>query len=517
MIRYKLIQLFKSLSQKERLAFLISAAVFCLSFFAVLTIAFLNATEKIPTNGGKWKEGIVGQPIFINPLSSNDPDQDISRIIFASLETLSSNIKKGENDNEWSIRLKEDIKWQDGEKITSDDIVFTIETILDPESRSPLRQSFEGISVKRISELETEFKLPAPYAFFKNTLKNLRIIPKHIFGNIPASNLYLSRHLLEPIGSSYYKFASFNKNKDGFIRRYRLVANKKHFDKRPYINEFIFNFFQNEDQLVNAYNRGLIDGFILNDFEKLNKIQVRHEIKELKNNRYYAIFINQDLVPQLKNVENRRLLSQTINREQLVKEVFKNFAVPLFGPTPENKIKKTDREFLPETININLIVPDLPIFIKTAELIKNDWIKIGVNLTLKSLSAAEIQEIIKDRSYEMILFGNTLSEPQDLYSFWHSTRRFHPGLNLSLYKNKEADNLMEKIRLEENREKRSYDFKRLVEIITDESPAIFLYSSSYLYIHSPKLNGFIETEATILSDRLNSANQWYIKTARKFK
>ncbi|MDI6752734.1 MAG: hypothetical protein QME07_07835, partial [bacterium] len=118
---------------------------------------------------------------------------------------------------------------------------------------------------------------------------------------------------------------------------------------------------------------------------------------------------------------------------------------------------------------------------------------------------------------EMILFGNTLSEPQDLYSFWHSSRRFYPGLNLSLYKNKDADNLMEKIRIEENKEKRLHDFKRLAEIITDESPAVFLYSPSYLYIHSPRLNGFIETEATILSDRLNSANQWHIKTARKFK
>ncbi len=517
MIHHKLVQLFKSLSQKESLIFLISAAVFCLSFFAILTIAFLNATEKVPASGGRWEEGVVGQPIFVNPLSSNDSDQDISRIIFSSLETLSSSIQKGENDDEWHVRLKEEIKWQDGEKITSDDIVFTIETILNPESRSPLRRSFEGISVKRISELETKFKLPAPYIFFERKLKNLQIIPKHIFGNIPVSNFHLSRHLLEPVGSSYYNFASFDKRKDGFITKYRLVANNQYFGKRPYINEFIFNFFQDENELINAYNRGLIDGFALNDFNKLNDIQIRHQVKELRANRYYAIFINQELVPQLRDIENRRLLSQTVNREQLVKEVFKNFALPLFGPTPENKAQKTDRKFLPEIININLIVPDLPIFIKTAELIKNDWIKIGVNLTIKPLSAVEVQETIKNRSYEMILFGNTLSEPQDLYSFWHSSRRFYPGANLSLFRNREADNLMEKIRLEENIEKISDDFKKLTKIITNESPAIFLYSPSYLYVHSPRLNGFSETEATTLSDRLNSVNQWYVKTVRKFK
>ena len=57
-------------------------------------------------------------------------------------------------------------------------------------------------------------------------------------------------------------------------------------------------------------------------------------------------------------------------------------------------------------------------------------------------------EAVKNRDYEMLIFGNIFrnNDVPDLSSFWHSSERFYPGLNLALYENKTADSLIESIR-----------------------------------------------------------------------
>lgn len=478
----------------------------------------MSLTQEIPFDGGEWNEGLIGQPVFINPLvPGNDIDQDIAELIFAKLDRL-GDIKRDETGKEWTVRLKENLRWQDDEKITSDDLVFTVESIVDPESHSPLSQSFLGVSVSRISELETKFTLPAPYVFFETTLLNLQIIPKHIFGNIPAANLYLSNYRLEPVGSGPYRFSSYSKTRDGFIKEYRLAPNRNYFEKPPYIAKFTFKFFPDERQLFRAYNSGLVDGFILANPADLSELKLRHSVKKIKSSRYFAVFINQSLTPALKDPNERKVLGQSVSRESMVEEIFGGLARPLFGPVEGVESPTLLKEpFLKQALTLNLVFPKLPVLEKVASSLKADWEKIGLDLNLSPQNTSEIRETIKKRDYELILFGNILNNPQDLYSFWHSSNRFHPGLNLSLYANKNADALMEKIRSAADEDKRKADLDKLARIIMDDSPAIFLYSPDYIYITSPKLRGFVESAIVTVNNRFDNVNNWYVKTVRKFK
>ena len=213
---YKFNQLIKALTKKELTALFISAAVFTVSVSVWGVYLFITKTVESPASGGTWREGVVGQPVFINPaISGNDADQDISRLVFAPLSDLAESVKPNESGREWTVRLKEGLKWHDGEKITSDDIVFTFDTITNPQAHSHLAPGFEGAVATRVSELETKFELPSSYVFFDTTLKNLRPIPKHIFGNIPPANFYLSSFVREPVGSGPYRYRSYEKEKDG--------------------------------------------------------------------------------------------------------------------------------------------------------------------------------------------------------------------------------------------------------------------------------------------------------------
>lgn len=521
----KLKKIYSVLSQKEKRRLVLSVVVFAVSA-SLLSIVFFRAiTEETPLPGGRWREGIVGQPVFVSPtISNNDADQEISRLIFASLADLGS-IKSEAEGLEWTVRLNEELFWEDGKKITSDDILFTIQTILNPEARSPFSQSFEGITVNRVSELETKFMLPSPYAFFETTLKNLRPFPRHIWENIPAANFYLSRHTLEPIGSGPYKFASYKKEKNGFISEYRLVRNQNFAGETPYLNEIVIKFFSDENGLIAAYNRGKIDGFMINDPHALPKIRIRHQINQLSAPRYFAVFINQSLQPKLRKTELRNLLHQITPREKIVEEALRSFGKPIISPFWKFEEKTASEEsaqttFMPsesQPFTADLIIPDSPALIRTAEILKESWKEIGINLNIAVLSPLEIFEVIKKRNYELILFGNTLSEPEDLYSFWHSSNRFYPGLNLSLYRNSEADLLIEKIRSEFDPEKRHPNLQKLISIFKADIPAIFLYSPDYLYITSPRLAGFQKDTAVLPADRFDHIVSWYVKSGRKLK
>ncbi|HDH31497.1 MAG TPA: hypothetical protein ENH26_01840, partial [Candidatus Wolfebacteria bacterium] len=240
-------QILKSFSRFERYIFLASFLIFIVSSVFLL-IKFINQnTFLVPVIGGEYKEGIVGQPTFINPVlvGNNDADRDLTRLIFSDLIDLAESYKVDSHGLTWNVRLKEDIFWHDGKAITSDDVIFTVRTIQDSDARSPLFSNWQGVVAERVSEREVKFILSTPYAFFKNTLKELKPIPKHLFGDIPSANLKLSNYNLEPIGSGPFKFDSFQKRYDGFIIDYKLIRNENYFEQSPYLEQIILKFYPN--------------------------------------------------------------------------------------------------------------------------------------------------------------------------------------------------------------------------------------------------------------------------------
>jgi peptide/nickel transport system substrate-binding protein len=56
-----------------------------------------------------------------------------------------------------------------------------------------------------------------------------------------------------------------------------------------------------------------------------------------------------------------------------------------------------------------------------------------------------LNQIIRNRDYEALFFGQIINHESDLYSFWHSSQRTDPGLNIAMYNNKKVDNMLEEI------------------------------------------------------------------------
>ena len=517
--------------------------IFLVSGFFITINSYYKKTIEKPVAGGSYVEGVIGQPTFINPLvsSNNNVDKDLIKIIFSSLDDLTENYQISEDNKSWTITLKKDLVWSDGEPITANDVLFTIETIQDPINNLPLYPTWRGIVVERLNENEIRLTLKSPYVFLIDNFKELKIAPEHILGNIPISNLRLSRYNLEPVGSGPYKFETLKTKRDGFITDYYLVVNELYHDTNPYIKNIIFRFYADESDLIKAFNKKQVDGLGGLSHKYLDKLKVGHQVITMNLPRYYAIFFNPNTSIPLKEKAVRQALNFATNKDRIVKEVFGDQTIIMSGPLPPNisgydqAIYESEKFDLKKAADIldaagwkvndenvrmelNIIVPQISFLVETVSKLKEDWAKIGVKLNPVILNPNDIKNnVINTRNYEMIIFGNILKKNPDLFSFWHSSERFYPGRNLALYTNSKVDGLLEEIRQDFNNYSRNQKLSQLQEKINEDKPAIFLFSPNYLYVAPKNLGGFQSYFATTPSDRFDKINEWYLKTARIFQ
>jgi peptide/nickel transport system substrate-binding protein len=177
-------------------------------------------------------------------------------------------------------------------------------------------------------------------------------------------------------------------------------------------------------------------------------------------------------------------------------------------------VRKKDANIL----EFELVTTDWPELNQTAELLKQQWAKIGARVTVNVLTVSDLQQnYIRTREYDSILFGQAISFNPDLYSFWHSSQKHDPGLNLSLFDNKDADGLLESLRQETDQEKRVASIQSFQDILTKENPAVFLYSRYYLYPTNTNVQGIEVTNISNPAQRFADVNDWYVKTKRIMK
>ncbi len=548
-----LIRLFKTLTATERGVFytfaVIAAASGIITTWNLLTLH----TTIAPARGGEYTEGLVGQPTAINPMyiGSSPVDRDLVTALFADLGTLTERYATSSTGKVWLLTLKTDMVWSDDKPITSDDVVFTIHTIQHPDAGSSLFNSWQGVTVERVSELQVRFTLKAPYSYFADALKELRIAPAHVFENIPISNIRLSDYNIKPVTSGPYNFTSFEKKNDGYITHYNVTANNNYPGTRALIEKINFAFFSTYQDAIIAFNQKQIDGLGGISPESVDELKINHSLIKLPLPQYYGAFFNPTVNPVLKDVTVRTALTLATDRNAIISEVFSDAATPIAGPLGAqmtdyaSSTYETDHSSAEEAkallakqgwrigadgvqtrtvgkttqrLDLQITTPNLPFLTQTADLIKQQWQAIGVKVSIITIDTDEIEaKAVTPRAYQILLFGNILRGNSDLFSFWHSSQQYAPGLNLAMYNNKNVDKLIELARSTFDLPARADALAKIQTQLFTDKPAIFLYSPLYLYAAPTDLGGVARPMIATPADRLANVYEWYLKTARVFK
>ncbi len=327
------LQLPETFKKEEKIVFSFFLILFSSSLiFLGINFYFKNTLIK-PAEGGFFTEGVVGQPRFINPLYGiSDIDRDLIELIFSGLmkHTLEGKIvpdlakkepKIKEDGKIFEFYLKENLFWSDGHPLTADDVVFTIETIQNPDLKSPLRPAWLGVEVEKISETAIRFRLRRPYfPFLENA--TLKIIPKHIWQALPIQNFHLAIYNLKPIGSGPYKLKRLGQDQLGIIRSLTLTRNERYHGQKPNIKKINFIFFEEENDLIKKVEENRIDSFSLAHPKYFKNIDNSLLVYRFSLPRYFAVFFNPEKSEILAQKQIRRALNYATNKKEIAEKIF---------------------------------------------------------------------------------------------------------------------------------------------------------------------------------------------------
>lgn len=346
----KIGEVVKAFSITEKVVFGFLIAIFSISTILLLIGVNQRYLVEVPARGGILHEAVVGTPRFINPLIAvSGADRDLTALIYSGLmrrdvngtlqPDLASRYEISDDGLEYRFFLREDLKFHDGHKITTDDVIFTILDAQDPTIESPRRADWDGIVIERISETEIVFRLKeARGDFLEKT--TLGILPRHLWENIVTGGFSLSKFNTEPIGSGPYELVSIRRDATNIPTTYTLRAFDDFALGRPYINRIVIHFATNEDEVAEMFRRGDIDSMsgikpsLLNDPINVTAIE-RANLLELPLPRVFGIFLNQNEAPALADRRVREALDVAVPKQKIIDENLGGFAEISSGPYPD--------------------------------------------------------------------------------------------------------------------------------------------------------------------------------------
>jgi len=549
----------KVLSKRERywiLAFLLTIVG---SIIVIPFTTYNHFTTPIASYGGSFSEGIVGQPRHINPLlaQSNDPDRDLASLIYSGLlkhnengqlvPDLAKSYEISSDGLNYTFYLKDNIYWHDGEKLSVDDIIFTIQTAQNADYGSPQRVNWQGVTVTKINDTTVMFKLNNKYAQFLNNL-TLGILPKHIWESVQPINFASADYNLKPIGSGPFIFEKFQKDDLGQIQSYQLLSNDNFYDGQPYIDMIILKFYDSEDSMITAYNSNSVQNLSFVSPENLSKLKFKQRVNiaELKVPRYFAVFFNQSQNNILANKNVRLALNYATDKKTVIDAVVDGKGTAIYSPLIEN-VLDIGQDITKYTFDLNhaktilatdgwtagndgilqkgsgknitrlvihITTSTLPDLVQIANILKDQWRQAGVEVIVDALVTPQLQQAIKDRNYQSLLFGEILDLDPDPFSFWDSSQTQKLGLNLALYSNKTVDGLLADARQSLNPIERAKKYDDFQKIVISDIPAVFLYNPLYLYPRTTNIHGADTTIIATPADRFANIDKWYINTSR---
>jgi peptide/nickel transport system substrate-binding protein len=497
--------------------------------------------QVVPASGGTYSEGLIGYPRTINPLyiASRDADADLSRLIYSSLyqydvdgrlvADLADNLTISEDGKEYTIRIKDGVTWHNGERLTADDVVFTVETIQNAAFHSPLRSALSVAVIEKIDDLTLKFKLNEAFSPFTDLL-TFGIMPKRLWEGVTPDGALISDLNLKPIGSGPYRFTSLVRSSTGDIKEYTITANTAYYGGAPFLETLNFKFYPNYEEAVKALNSKQISGLSYLPWGWREDILAQNSLNffELNQPRLVSLFFNQTKNTALANKDNRIALAQALDKKAVVDSVLSSAYQLADGPLPASSWGYSDTvtrytynlELAKEKLSVGPVsvvvtVVDSGANATLAEEIKRYWEEAGAKVEIRLVSGEQAAEIIKNRDFEILLYGQSVGGDPDVYAFWHSSQVGSNGLNLSSYNSPEVDKLLTEARTDNTVDGRLDKYRKFQEIVSGDLPAIFLYSPAYTYIQGNKLKGFNGRTVINPADRFSGVSNWYLKTDRR--
>ena len=512
-----------------------------------------------PVKGGIYTEALVGSLVRLNPLLSfgNAPDRDINRLIFSGLirfdskgiaqVDLAEKMGVSMDGTLYNFTLRKNARWHDGQPVTADDVVFTVDLLRAGGGAVPpdLQDFWKEVELVKLSEDSLQFRLPEAFAPFPDYLA-FGILPQHILGSLTLDAMIDSPFNLAPVGTGPYRFDSLLTD-NGVIQGVSLLANENYYGVRPYIQQIVFRYYPDAASALQAYRDDQVQGIgvITPDILKDALAQADLGVYTARQPLLSMVMFNlkNQEVPFLQEVKVRRALMKGLNRQLLLDRAlqgqaalangpilpgtwahYDNLAVEAYDPEAARTLLKEAGFILAAegdvvrknnqdvSLTFTLVHPDDAQHTAVAEYLRSSWARLGVLVVLEPVPYnALISDYLETREYQAALVDLNLSRSPDPdpYPFWDQAQAVN-GQNYTQWESRIASEYLEQARISANILDRARLYRSFQMIFARELPALPLYYPMYTYAVDRNVLGVRAGPMFDSSDRFNNIGEWFL-------
>lgn len=482
-----------------------------------LTLSVAGCAGGATSKGSTLKVGLDVDAGTLDPrLSKDSTAYRAIELVYDGLVYLDANLKPqpdlavswtNPEPKVWVFNLRKDVKWQDGQKFTADDVVYTFTSLLNPDFKAPYRTLYTPIAkVEAVDQYTVKFTLADAYAPMLAYM-DIGIVPKHI-GEKNDGSLATS-----PVGTGAYKFVSWAKNS-----KIELEANKGYWGGAPKIQKIELNIIPDNTNRVNALQAGDVD-IIQSPLspQDLPRLKADSNLNVTQSTGLGLTYLNFNCAdPVLSDVRVRQAIASLVDRKTIAEQIYQNMDLPglsvllptswafdssITGPTySEQKAaelltaagykldggtwKKDGKEL---TINLSTHSED-PNRIQAVEFIQNALTKNGIKVKTSVTEWATFSADVQASKHQVALMGwlNLVDPDRAMYNQFYSKG----ASNWSKYSNATVDQLLSQARVESDQNTRTNLYRQAAKIVADDVVYQVVTYQGYVFAANKKVVGF---------------------------
>lgn len=497
--------------------------------------------------GGNVSIPIIGDPIF-NPWHPNAYAESniVNRVLFQGLTkpgldnlpapSLAEEWSASEDGLVWTFKLKEGVKWHDGEEFTAKDVEFTFNDLVLVESLgSNGASNFKAVDkVVVVNDYEVEFHLKRPFASLPAYLAfNAEILPAHKFEGVEDPWNFTEFNKEKPVGTGAFEIDQYISGQTLKLKRF-----DDYHGGAANLDSVTFKILPDVNTQIAQLLSGELDAFALEDTSSIERLKQADnlEIIESDTTRYFWIAVDLEN-PLFQDVRVRQAMLHAIDREAIIDSVlggYASIANAAITPDQEGYFKEdlktyefnTDKALSllkeagwEDTDGDGILDKDGQTFSfefdialqgdlePIAVLVQQYLIDVGFDVKLNTLEwNAMIQKNIIERDFDMVLNWWAYPTDPDVLAQYHSSNA-GTGSNIPGYKNEELDRLLEEGQSVSTPEERKVVYDQVQEHMAENLPYIYLWFPKALSVKSDRLENVPDLH---FGGTLHYINEWSI-------
>lgn len=487
---------------------------------------------KLPSEeGGTFINAMTGEPTgLIFMVSGESASSVISSYIFNSLLKYNGSLDlEGDLAESWTISsdqktitftLKPNLKWADGEALTSEDVLFTWQLVTDEKTRSPYASDYQLVKkAEAIDPLTFQVTYEQAYAPALDSWSGLQILPKHL---LKDQDIHTTAFARNPVGSHHYQLDKWNHGEN-----IQLSRNANAAVGSANIDKLVTRIIPDNSAQFLELMAGNIDSMGLDPIKYSRIIPVRPKLKTKLNlykelgNSYTYLGFNLKHKP-FDDIRVRKAINHAIDKQEIIDGVYLGLGINIASPykpgtrwshpalQPYTYNPGLARELLKKAgftdsdgdgilerdgkpFAFEIITNQNKEREKSAVIIQRRLKEIGIDVKIRAIEwASFISRFINTGDFDVVILGWGLGLDPDQYNIWHSSQQAPGQFNFVGYNNPKVDKLLEQGRIEMNADKRMQIYHAFAKELLQDSPIVYLSAGYGLTAIHKRVQGIVD-------------------------